>query len=81
MAIWPILYPFDIFFDYLVYFSRYGMLYKEKSGNPAFNVLPKELQRRQHYRRKSFYKSVKLSDLKLPQSRQKTDTGLPDFFW
>jgi hypothetical protein len=33
-----ILWPFDIFHTYLVYFSRFGMLYQEKSGNPA---LPK----------------------------------------
>jgi hypothetical protein len=44
MAIWSILrpfghlailWPFDIFYGYLVYFSRFGMLYQEKSGNPA----------------------------------------------
>jgi hypothetical protein len=27
--------PFDVFYGYLVYFSRFGMLYQEKSGNPA----------------------------------------------
>jgi hypothetical protein len=30
-----ILWPFGIFFGYFVYFSRFGMLYHEKSGNPA----------------------------------------------
>jgi hypothetical protein len=28
---------FCIFCGHLVYFSRFGMLYKENSGNPAFN--------------------------------------------
>jgi hypothetical protein len=35
MAIWYILWPFGIFYGYLVYFSRFGMLYQEKSGNPG----------------------------------------------
>jgi hypothetical protein len=26
---------FGIFYGYLVYFSRFGMLYQEKSGNPG----------------------------------------------
>jgi hypothetical protein len=30
-----ILLPFGIFVVILVYFSRFGMLYQEKSGNPA----------------------------------------------
>jgi hypothetical protein len=41
LAIWSILRPFSIlfghlvlFYGYLVYFSRFGMLCKEKSGNP-----------------------------------------------
>jgi hypothetical protein len=29
------LWPFCIFYGYLVYFSRLGMLYQEKSGNPV----------------------------------------------
>jgi hypothetical protein len=33
MATWPILRPFGIFCDHLVYFFRFGMLYQEKSGN------------------------------------------------
>jgi hypothetical protein len=32
-----ILWPFSIFHGYLVYFSRFGMLYQEKSGNPALH--------------------------------------------
>jgi hypothetical protein len=32
-AIWYIVWPFGIFYGYLVYFSRFGMLYQEKSGN------------------------------------------------
>jgi hypothetical protein len=35
MAIWNILWPFGLFYGYLVYFSRIGMLYQEKSGNPG----------------------------------------------
>jgi hypothetical protein len=34
-AIWYILLPFGTFYGYLVYFSRFGMLYQEKSGNPG----------------------------------------------
>jgi hypothetical protein len=30
-----ILGPFGIFYGYLVYFSRFGILYQEKSGNPS----------------------------------------------
>jgi hypothetical protein len=29
---------FGIFYGYLVYFSRFGMLYQEKSGNPGLQV-------------------------------------------
>jgi hypothetical protein len=32
-AIWYILWSFGIFYGHLVYFSRFGMLYEEKSGN------------------------------------------------
>jgi hypothetical protein len=35
VAIWYILWPFSIFYFYLVHFSRFGMLYQEKSGNPS----------------------------------------------
>jgi hypothetical protein len=38
-SLWPfvtcIVWPFGIFCGHLVYFSRFGMLYKEKFGNPA----------------------------------------------
>jgi hypothetical protein len=34
-AIWHILLRFGIFYGYLVHFSPFGMLNKEKSGNPA----------------------------------------------
>jgi hypothetical protein len=48
MAIWSILWPFGLFCSHLVYFvaiwfiswllfSRFGMLYQNKSGNPADN--------------------------------------------
>jgi hypothetical protein len=33
-AIWNIVWPFSTFVGYLEYFSRFGILYKEKSGNP-----------------------------------------------
>jgi hypothetical protein len=43
MVIWNILRPFSIFYVHLVYFivnwymlSRFGILYQEKSGNPAW---------------------------------------------
>jgi hypothetical protein len=35
MAIWSIFRPFGIFYGTLVYFSHFGMLPQEKSGNPA----------------------------------------------
>jgi hypothetical protein len=34
-AIWSILWQFGIFYGYSVYFSPFGMLCQEKSGNPA----------------------------------------------
>jgi hypothetical protein len=34
-AIGNILWPFDIFCGYLVYFSHFGILDQEKSGNPG----------------------------------------------
>jgi hypothetical protein len=36
-AIWYILWPFGIFYGYLVYFLRFGLLHQEKSGNPGEN--------------------------------------------
>jgi hypothetical protein len=30
------MWPFDIFYEYLVHFPRFGMLYQEKSGNLAW---------------------------------------------
>jgi hypothetical protein len=35
VAIWYILWTFGIFRGYMVYFSRFGMLHQEKSGNPG----------------------------------------------
>jgi hypothetical protein len=42
MSTWSILQPLKIFYDpfgifsgHLVYFPRFGMLYREKSGNPG----------------------------------------------
>jgi hypothetical protein len=35
MAIWSILLPFGIFYDFLYIFPRFGMLSQEKSGNPG----------------------------------------------
>jgi hypothetical protein len=34
-ANWSILLPFGMFYDYLVYFPRFGILPEEKSGNPG----------------------------------------------
>jgi hypothetical protein len=34
-AIWHIAWPFGIFSPFLVHFTRFGMLYQEKSGNPG----------------------------------------------
>jgi hypothetical protein len=47
IAIWSILRPIGIFYGHLVhfvviwyrYFSRFGMLYREKSGNPAYECI------------------------------------------
>jgi hypothetical protein len=39
-AIWYILLPFDIFYGNLIYFSNFGILYQEKSGNPGPNCQP-----------------------------------------
>jgi hypothetical protein len=36
MDIWSILQPFGTFYGNLVYYSRFGMLYHEKSGKPGF---------------------------------------------
>jgi hypothetical protein len=35
MAIWNILRTFGIFYDLLVHFSGFGIMYQEKSGNPS----------------------------------------------
>jgi hypothetical protein len=35
MAIWYILWPFGIFMFIWYQFSRFGILYQEKSGNPV----------------------------------------------
>jgi hypothetical protein len=35
VAISYILWPFGVFYGYLVYSTRFGVLYQEKSGNPA----------------------------------------------
>jgi hypothetical protein len=35
MAIWYISWTFGTFYGYFVYFSRFGMLYQGKSGNPG----------------------------------------------
>jgi hypothetical protein len=46
MCIWPILWLLEIFYGHLVHFAviwyifpRFGMLYQEKSGNPAAHPL------------------------------------------
>jgi hypothetical protein len=36
-SIWYTLWPLGIFYGQLGYFSRFGMLYQEKSGNPERN--------------------------------------------
>jgi hypothetical protein len=48
MAIWNILQTFGIFYDHLVHFvfiwyifSGFGIMYQEKSGNPAPNLREK----------------------------------------
>jgi hypothetical protein len=38
MTIWSILRPLEIFYGHLVYFPRFGILYQEKSGNPAAHL-------------------------------------------
>jgi hypothetical protein len=39
MGIWYILWAFCILYGRLVYFSRFGMLYEDKSGNPAAGAI------------------------------------------
>jgi hypothetical protein len=34
MAIWNILWRLGIFYDHLVHFVSFGIMYQEKSGNP-----------------------------------------------
>jgi hypothetical protein len=34
-AVWYILWSFGMFYSYLVYSSRFGILYQYQSGNPA----------------------------------------------
>jgi hypothetical protein len=41
MTIRNVLRTFGIFCGHLVYFPRFGILYQEKSGNPAANFFPK----------------------------------------
>jgi hypothetical protein len=35
MPILYVLWTFGVFYGYFVYFSRFGMLYQEKAGNPG----------------------------------------------
>jgi hypothetical protein len=37
-AKWYSLWPFGIYYGYLVYFSRFGTPYQEKSGNQASDM-------------------------------------------
>jgi hypothetical protein len=39
MTKWYILRPFGTFCDHLAFFSRSGILYREKSGNPDWHAL------------------------------------------
>jgi hypothetical protein len=41
-SIWYILWQLAIVYGYVVYFSRFGMLYQEKSGNPGSTTFPME---------------------------------------
>jgi hypothetical protein len=40
MSSWNILRLFGIFYDHLVYFPRFDLFYKEKSGNPGIKFTP-----------------------------------------
>jgi hypothetical protein len=37
-GIWHILWSFGLFYGHLVYFSRFGMLQQENSGNPELQI-------------------------------------------
>jgi hypothetical protein len=37
-AIWVFWWPFGVFYGRFVYFSGFGMLYREKSGNPGQTI-------------------------------------------
>jgi hypothetical protein len=41
MSIWSIFRPFGTFSPVLVHFTRFGVLYQEKSGNPAAADFPR----------------------------------------
>jgi hypothetical protein len=57
VVIWYILWPFSTLFGQLVYFSRFGMLYQEKSGIPRptyvrghwFSTVPAEIVMKDHF--------------------------------
>jgi hypothetical protein len=54
MAIWYVSWPFGMFHGHLVNFPRFGMLYEEKSGNPAFDQIELSLSKRPLANKPSF---------------------------
>jgi hypothetical protein len=45
LPIWYILRSFGIFVAMLVYFSQFGLLYQEKSGNPGRKIIKRKCVR------------------------------------
>jgi hypothetical protein len=57
LVLLAILWPFGIFYGYLVYCSRFGMLYQEKSGNPGFEQWRSDLKKWPHGAKLCFFSS------------------------
>jgi hypothetical protein len=62
-GIWYILLLFGIFYGYLLYFSQFGVLYQEKSGNPGLDA-SKSLKRITNNLRGYISSSLRRSNLR-----------------
>jgi hypothetical protein len=55
--------PFGVFYGDLIYFSRFGVLYQEKSGNPVIGSRRKTRRSFQDEGEKSFEHASKMDDV------------------